>query len=496
MFELPASPATPLADEPPFVFADLFAGVGGFAAALGGFGGAHAYAVEIDKHAAAVYHRNWGVDPLGDVTKDADEGIMAVPEHDIVAGGFPCQPFSKSGAQRGMDETRGTLFFNIMEIVRARRPTLVVLENVRNLVGPRHVHEWQVIIERLRSAGYQVSDVPAIFSPHQINPEHGGSPQVRERVFITATLVPDGHVADPFVEPVVLPDATRMHRAWDLRQDLGLDEAEAPMGTALSADEQKWISHWDEWVQKVRDFRVMDADLVGEFARQLPGFPIWAQVWTTSKAKRDDLMYPDGVTRVPAWKSNFLVKNWELYDALRERGDSEWLGRWLRKTRTFPESRQKLEWQAQDASDLWDCAISLRPSGIRAKKMTHLPALVAITQTPILGPLGRRLAPREAARMQGLPDSFEFGDQRDALTYKQLGNGVNTGVVWNVLKAHVERDKALLRATARGEAIYESISRADANPAAAIARALAAGKARALRVDAAPTAVPEAVALG
>lgn len=479
MFELPTSPGNLTDGEPPFVFADLFAGVGGFAAALSGFGGTHGYAVEIDKHAAAVYRRNWGVDPLGDVTKDADEGVMLVPEHDVVAGGFPCQPFSKSGAQRGMDETRGTLFFNIMEIVRERRPTLVVLENVRNLVGPRHVHEWQVIIERLRSAGYQVSDVPAIFSPHQINPEHGGSPQVRERVFITATLVPEGHVADPFVEPVSLPDVARMHRPWDLREDLGLDAHDATSGTALSADEQKWIDHWDEWVQKVREFRIRDADVAGEPVRQLPGFPIWAQVWVRSRAERDSMMYPDGITSVPAWKANFLVKNWELYDALLERGDAKWLSRWLRKTKTFPESRQKLEWQAQDAAGLWDCAISLRPSGIRAKRMTHLPALVAITQTPILGPLRRRLAPREAARMQGLPDTFDFGAQRDALTYKQMGNGVNTGVVWNVLKAHVARDRELLLATPRGRAIYAAISGAQADPTAAIARAVSAGQARA-----------------
>lgn len=465
--------------DAPFQFADLFAGVGGFAAALSGFGGEHAYAVEIDKHAAAVYKRNWGVTALGDVTKDADEGVMNVPAHDIVAGGFPCQPFSKSGAQRGMDETRGTLFFNIMEIVRERRPTIVVLENVRNLVGPRHVHEWEVIIERLRSAGYQVSSAPAIVSPHQIKPEHGGSPQVRERVFITATRVPDGMVADPDIEPIALPDASRMHHPWDLQLDLRTAETDAPAGTELSTDERRWIAHWNEWVQFVRDFRIADADAAGEAVRPLPGFPIWAQVWTASRARRDELMYPNGYDRVPAWKANFLVKNWELYDALRERADAKWLDRWLRKTRSFPESRQKLEWQAQDAESLWDCAISLRPSGIRAKKMTHLPALVAITQTPILGPLQRRLAPREAARMQGLPDSFDFGPQRDALTYKQMGNGVNTGVVWNVLKAHVERDKDLLLATAKGRAIYEAISKAPSNPTQRIERAVKAGQARA-----------------
>ena len=476
------------ASTAPFKFADLFAGIGGFAAALSAFGGEHAYAVEIDKHAAAVYKRNWGVEALGDVTKDADEGVMKVPAHDIIAGGFPCQPFSKSGAQRGMDETRGTLFFNIMEIVRERRPTIVVLENVRNLVGPRHVHEWQVIIERLRAAGYQVSEVPAIFSPHQINAEHGGSPQVRERVFITATLVPDGHVADPDVEPVSLPDDTRMHHTWDLQLDLRTDETEAPAGTDLSTDERRWINHWDEWVQVVRSFRVAEADAAGEPTRALPGFPIWAQVWTASRARRNELMYPDGETRVPAWKANFLEKNWDLFDALRERGDAKWLARWLRTTRTFPESRQKLEWQAQDAAGLWQCAISLRPSGIRAKKMTHLPALVAITQTPILGPLGRRLAPREAARMQGLPDSFDFGGQRDAFTYKQMGNGVNTGVVWNVLKAHVERDRALLLASERGREIYAAIAGAPADPANSIADAVQKGQRRAAdgRLDMAP----------
>ena len=462
-----------MSEPPAFHYADLFAGIGGFAAAMSALGGRHRYAVEIDRAAAGVYERNWGHDPLGDITQHATDTVMEVGPHDILAGGFPCQPFSKSGAQRGMDEIRGTLFFNIMEVIQARKPTVVVLENVRNLVGPRHTHEWAVIIERLRAEGYQVSEAPAIFSPHQIDPAFGGSPQVRERVFITGTLVPDGRVADPYVKPVVLLPEVKMHREWDLESDLPLDDAEDVPGTALSSEEVMWIEHWELLVQRLHDLRVKDADEAGEPARRLPGFPIWANVWVAADIDRYELMNPHGI-RVPAWKAAFLVKNWELYDRLRK-DDWRLTANWLRKTRRFPESRQKLEWQAQDETSLWNCVISLRPSGLRAKRMTHLPALVAITQTPILGPLRRRLSTREAARLQGLPDEFLFGNQRDALTYKQLGNGVNVGVVWNVLKAHVARDADLLEATAAGRAILAAVSDSPNHPAERIRAVLTAG---------------------
>ena len=75
---------------------------------------------------------------------------------------------------------------------------------------------------------------------------------------------------------------------------------------------------------------------------------------------------------------------------------------------------------------------------------------------------------REAARLQGLPDEFDFGGQRDSLTYKQLGNGVNVGVVWNVLKAHVARDERLLEATAEGRAILAAVSSAPRHPAESV----------------------------
>jgi len=120
-----------------FTFVDLFAGIGGFHAALTAMGGKCVYACEIDPAAAAVYERNWGLNPLGDVILDANDEVMEVPDHDVLVAGFPCQPFSKSGAQRGMDETRGTLYWNILRIIQARHPKIVLLENVRNLAGRR-----------------------------------------------------------------------------------------------------------------------------------------------------------------------------------------------------------------------------------------------------------------------------------------------------------------------------------------------------------------------
>jgi DNA (cytosine-5)-methyltransferase 1 len=110
-----------------------------------------------------------------------------------------------------------------------------------------------------------------------------------------------------------------------------------------------------------------------------------------------------------------------------------------------------------------------RPSGIRAKRPTYLPALVAITQTSIIGPLERRLSPRETARMQGLPDTFDFGSQSAAATYKQMGNGVSVGVVWHVLREHVRRDEDILKTTAAGRRILQAVWSAPLSPDSVLA---------------------------
>jgi DNA (cytosine-5)-methyltransferase 1 len=420
--------------KPKFTFVDLFAGIGGFHAALTAMGGKCVYAIEIDAAAAAVYERNWGMDPFGDVTKDANEDGVLVPPHDVLCAGFPCQPFSKSGAQRGMDETRGTLYWNILRIIQERRPAVVLLENVRNLAGPRHRHEWQVIVETLRAEGYRVSDTPAVFSPHLLPRDRGGRPQVRERVFVTASRLPEGHGFEAFAEPAVVnrPVGGWDPQTWELEGDLPLDEDHEVQGCELTDSEQLWIDAWDDFVQTMWEERD---------GRRLPGFPLWADEWVErSKLK------PARLKREPKWKADYLIKNAEFYTAHKEVLDA-WTERWGIYTTLFPPSRRKLEWQAQDTSRLWDTVMHFRPSGIRAKAPSYLPALVAITQTSIIGSRERRLSPSAAPRLQGLPDWFDFGEQRVAKTYRQLGNGVSVGAVWHVLRAHVERDQDVLKWT-------------------------------------------------
>ena len=478
--------------EPTFRFIDLFAGIGGFHAVMKAFGGECVYAVEIDPQAANVYDANWGVHDArgayGDITEhaDADRGLMEVPEHDVLCAGFPCQPFSKSGAQRGMDEARGTLFFNIASIIKAHHPMIVLLENVRNLIGPRHKHEWEVIIRTLREEGYNVSAKPAIFSPHLLPKDLGGSPQVRERVFITATYAPDtvprkrdGSVEVEAQGPPPVATMTRPFRrdpgnetplfdpgakvgGWNLLDDGLLDDSHNIPGCDLSSAETLWIDAWDAFVRLMRE-------RTGE---PLKGFPYWADSWLDfpeaaaamrrapvptfntetrryEAASTASLRLPKKVTRphidrsLPAWKQSHLRRNYDAFES-DWRDILAWTWQWGLYTELFPASRRKLEWQAQDTKTLWDTVMHFRPSGIRAKRPTYLPALVAITQTSIVGPRERRLSPRETARLQGLQDTFVFPDQPASATYKQMGNGVAIGAVQHVFREHVVRDADLL----------------------------------------------------
>lgn len=168
----------PAPENPKFTFIDLFAGIGGFRIAMQNLGGKCVYSSEFDAQAQKTYLANFGEVPFGDITKESTKRYIP-KDFDILCGGFPCQAFSLAGKRLGFkDETRGTLFFEIEDILRKYQPKAFFLENVKGLVIHNKGCTLKTILKHLEDAGYDV--VP----PQVLNAMDYGVPQHRERIYI------------------------------------------------------------------------------------------------------------------------------------------------------------------------------------------------------------------------------------------------------------------------------------------------------------------------
>ncbi len=167
-------------------FIDLFCGIGGFRVAFeeaceeNDIQPDCVFSSDIDKYAQESYEANFGEKPFGDITKINENDI---PDHDILFGGFPCQPFSIIGQMKGLSDTRGTLFFDIARIIEVKRPKAFILENVKQLVGHDQGKTLKVIVQSLKDLGYHVQ-----YSV--LNALDYGLPQKRERVVIVGHREP------------------------------------------------------------------------------------------------------------------------------------------------------------------------------------------------------------------------------------------------------------------------------------------------------------------
>ena len=165
-------------DNPSFTFIDLFAGIGGFRLAMQANGGECVFSSEWDDAAKQTYYENYGEVPFGDITKDETKAL--IPEHfDVLCAGFPCQAFSIAGYQKGFDDVRGTLFFDVADILEKYRPKAFYLENVKNLKSHDEGRTFAKIMDVLQNRlGYVVDS-------KVMNPcEYANVPQNRERIFI------------------------------------------------------------------------------------------------------------------------------------------------------------------------------------------------------------------------------------------------------------------------------------------------------------------------
>lgn len=178
LFDLNKDIPFPEPASPKFEFIDLFAGIGGFRIAMQELGGKCVYTSEWDLHAKKTYKANFGEVPFGDITKE--ETKKFIPDgFDVLCAGFPCQAFSIAGKRGGFEDTRGTLFFDVAEIIKQKKPKAIFLENVKGLFNHDKGKTLTTILNVLREdLGYFVPD------PKILNARDFGVPQNRERIFI------------------------------------------------------------------------------------------------------------------------------------------------------------------------------------------------------------------------------------------------------------------------------------------------------------------------
>jgi DNA (cytosine-5)-methyltransferase 1 len=181
-------------EKPKFTFIDLFAGIGGFRMAFQNLGGQCVFSSEWDAQAQKTYFANYGEVPFGDITSEQTKSY--IPDgFDVLCAGFPCQAFSLAGKRLGFEETRGTLFFDVAEILRRKQPKAFFLENVKGLMIHDKGKTLKTILNTLDEIGYVVPD------PKIVNAMYFGVPQHRERIYIVGFRKDLGITKDDFKYP-------------------------------------------------------------------------------------------------------------------------------------------------------------------------------------------------------------------------------------------------------------------------------------------------------
>ena len=396
-----------------FRFIDLFAGVGGFHQAMRYLGGECVMAAEINEECKKTYRLNYHTEEKeirGDV-REIDPTTIA--PFDVLCAGFPCQPFSKAGAQRGFqDKTRGNLFYTIMDILDAHPEVkFVILENVRNLADK--TENWDIITSELTQRNFYITEEPIILSPSDF-----GIPQIRERVYIVGIrkdirnekILSNGFIHKTDLQLEKHFKKCKMGDAWTILED-NVDDT-----YIISQEQEQMIYAWDE-------FRIGTG-------LKVIGFPVWIDSFGVGIDDDNEVFHSQGYDDMPSWKQNFLRHNRKLYLDNRAFIDD-----WVKKYDMFSKIKlyKKFEWNCgTDVTDIHDCLIQIRQSGIRAKRPTFYPSLVAIVNTPIIWDKNkkhfRKITPREAANLQSFHGGFKF-QGTDATQYKQLGNSVNVRIL-------------------------------------------------------------------
>jgi DNA (cytosine-5)-methyltransferase 1 len=394
-------------------FIDLCCGIGGFHYALKNLGFECVMASDINKECRDNYEVNHKIKPEGDLT---EIDIESIPNFDILCAGFPCQPFSKAGEQKGFEDDRGNIFFDICEIIKYHKPKYIILENVRNLASHDKGNTWNVIKENLDKLNYYTYENPVI-----LNTLYFGVPQSRERVVILCKRKDLGELP-------ILPSISKKNIKKTSLESIIEDNVEDKY--KISGKLKVTEKVWNEFL-----------DVCNQGNINIPKFPIWTDWWdsegenTTITKSNKNLSEEEDKKQIKKAQNEFYKKYKNWIDKNRDfyKENQVLLEPWLNKSREnklWLGAVRKMEWQTgcnnlNMSQVLW----SPRGSGIRIKNINYSPTLVAMaSMIPIYGPKSRYLTPKECSRLQSFPDDYIL-HKEDQISYRQFGNAVNVKMI-------------------------------------------------------------------
>jgi DNA (cytosine-5)-methyltransferase 1 len=396
------------------------------------------YASEINEELQALYLKNFGIKPDGDI-REVD--VSKIPKHEILCAGFPCQPFSKAGQQNGMKDTKlGTLYEDILSVIREHHPPYFILENVPNLEKHDQGKTWDYIRQLLKAEDYDVRVTK--LSPIQL-----GIPQIRERVYIVGStrslekydsfdwnehlsnkkVSIDGYLDKNPKDARKVPD--NVNECLDVWQEFldsipKVEKVPHPLWSMEFGATYPYETSTPLYTQfeELRNYK-------GSHGQSLKGTANMTELLKLlpSHARRDQERFPD-------WKIQYIRKNREFYER-----HSSWLDDWIPKIKEFPSSLQKLEWncQSERCRDIRKYIIQIRASGVRVKQKNTFPSLIAMTSTqvPIIAWENRYMTQKEGLRLQSM-DNLSLPESHEK-AYEALGNAINVRVAALVATALV-----------------------------------------------------------
>ena len=394
-------------------FIDLCCGIGGFHYALKNMGHECVMASDINEECRINYEINHKIKPWGDLTKI---DIKNIPKFNILCAGFPCQPFSKAGEQKGFDDTRGNIFFDICKIIKFHNPKYIILENVRNLATHDEGNTWKVIQSKIDELNYHTYENPVI-----LNTLYFGVPQSRERVVIMCKRKDLGELQE-------LPSITKDNKKKTSLTSIVESVVDNKYNIYGKIKETETV--WSEFLNICNENNII-----------VPKFPIWTDWWdndgnNTSITKYNKkLSEEENKKKIKKAQQDFYEKYKNWIDKNRDfyNTNIDIFKPWLiesRKIKLWLGAVRKMEWQTGTDNLTMDQVLwSPRGSGIRIKNIDYSPTLVAMgSMIPIYGPKSRYLTPRECARLQSFPEEYILHNN-DKISYRQFGNAVNVMMI-------------------------------------------------------------------